>query len=431
LTISEQDALAAAQAMKIEAPFEAGQPAIVVGRTDAAPPTDGTLAGWDLETEGVRLRTDQSSRGGQFALKTDGTNLFFAARILDPTPMVNNGESWLMPFMTGDCVDLMLAVNPKANPGRHSAAPGDLRLLFTKLRGEAMAVLYRQSVPGTTKPVQMMLTYIDDVRKLPEATPVIRRQADGYTLTAVIPLASLGLGTLPRELRGDVGIIYGDATGRNRDQRLYHFNKHTDMVSDLTTEAKLNPDKWGLIVTAAPGNLIRNAGFEAELGDTTLGNWRVSAAKNGATAQLTTKSVFAGGRSLLLKSAGGGDVQVIQRVPVEGGRRYNLRLAYRANGLGPKISGGRPGYVLFSGGISWLDGNGRVIRGEDAFRQQTDQPMWRQVLNDRAVWPVAAGEPYTAPANATHAEIRLQLTVNFDSQPEVFIDQVEFTPTRR
>jgi hypothetical protein len=57
--------------------------------------------------------------------------------------------------------------------------------------------------------------------------------------------------------------------------------------------------------------------------------------------------------------------------------------------------------------------------------------MWRQVVNDRPVWPVAAGEPYTAPANATHAEIRLQLTVNFDSQPEVFIDQVEFTPTRR
>ncbi len=460
LIITKQDAIAAAQALEMEATFEAGQPVILVERTDAAPPMDGTLTGWDLEAEGVRLRSDHSSRGGQFALKTDGMNLFFAARILDETPMVNNGESWLMPFMSGDCVDLMLAINPEADPGRRSAAPGDLRLLFTELRGEPMAVLYRQSVPGTTNPVQMMATYIDEVRRLPEATPVIRRQADGYTLTARIPLASLGLTTLPQELRGDVGIIYGDASGRNRDQRLYYNNKNTEIVSDLTTEARLHVDRWGLIGTTEPGNLIRNAGFEAELGDTNLGNWRVINARNGASARLTTKSVFAGGRSLLLAQEtpitlpenaadytrqtqgqfisklndgkGGGSVQVGQRVSVEGGRRYNLRLAYRAHGLIPEMGGsGRAGYVFFTGSISWLDGNGREIRREEAFRHSSDQPRWRQIFNDRSVWPVAAGQPYTAPANATQAEIRLNLTVNFDSQPEVFIDQVEFFPVRR
>jgi hypothetical protein len=183
-------------------------------------------------------------------------------------------------------------------------------------------------------------------------------------------------------------------------------------------------------------------------------------ARNGASARLTTKSVFAGGRSLLLAQEtpitlpenaadytrqtqgqfisklndgkGGGSVQVGQRVSVEGGRRYNLRLAYRAHGLIPEMGGsGRAGYVFFTGSISWLDGNGREIRREEAFRHSSDQPRWRQIFNDRSVWPVAAGQPYTAPANATQAEIRLNLTVNFDSQPEVYIDQVEFTPIRQ
>jgi len=245
LTITAADVRAAEQALqRQQARPEVEKPVLLVKRIDTAPPLDGTLAGRDLESEGVALKTDRAGRGGRFALKTDGTHLYLAAQIQDETPMVNNGESWQTPFITGDCVDLMLAVNPEADPDRRKAAPGDLRLLFTELRGEAMAVLYRQSVPGATNPVQMLATYIDDVRRLPEATPVIRRQADGYTLTARIPLASLGLTTLPQELRGDVGVVYGNATGRDRDQRLYYYNQDTGMISDLTTEARLSPNKW-------------------------------------------------------------------------------------------------------------------------------------------------------------------------------------------
>ena len=447
LTITAADARAAAEAKRIETEASLEAPGILVGRTDTAPPMDGTLADWDIESEGVVLKTDRTGRGGRFALKTDGTNLFIAARIEDDTPMVNNGESWQTPFITGDCVDLMLATNPDADPGRRSAAPGDLRLLFTELRGEPMAVLYRQSVPGTTNPVQMLATYIDDVRRLPEATPVIRRHADGYTLTASVPLASLGLKTLPRELRGDVGIIYGNATGRDRDQRLYYYNQDTGMISDLTTEARVSPDKWGRIVFAAPGDLIKNGGFEAELGDMPLGNWHVESASNGASAQLTTRSAFAGRQSLLLTSPGPGRVAVIQRVPVDGGRSYDLRYAYRASGLVPEIRSGAP-YAFFSVEVTFLDGNNRHIRNPDwatqasqsrSVRAAIDRPMWMQVHNRRraeSMAPFAEGMAtdavFTAPENAAYAEISLALLIHdIEKQSEVFIDQVELTPIRQ
>jgi hypothetical protein len=99
--------------------------------------------------------------------------------------------------------------------------------------------------------------------------------------------------------------------------------------------------------------------------------------------------------------------------------------------LVPEIKSERHGYAIFWVFISWIDSNGRHILRERALRAEHDQPMWKQVLNDRANWPIASGEPFVAPSNAVQAEIQLQLSVTIDSQPEAFIDQVEFTPIRR
>ncbi len=456
LVITPVDVAAAERAQPTGRTTETEKPVVLVAYA-AHPPARGD---WDVERDGVQLATTRrSGRGGRIALKTDGEYLYLAARIQDETPMVNNGDNWQTPFMSGDGVDLMLATDPQADPNRRTAVAGDLRLLFTELRGQPMAVLYRPVVPGAKNPVQMLAATIDEIRRLPDdCAPVIAREEGTYTLTARVPLAVLGLESLPRELRGDVGVIYGDASGRDRDQRLYYYNPATAMISDLTTEASLSPNGWGQVLFAMPGNRVENAGFEEgskKSADGAIDGWEVCVARNGAVARLIDTPVFAGHRALqmeqelpvrlpddpaLLKDAGryykalndgqgGGFMLLDQRVSVEGGGKYNLSFTYRAENLVREKRGGPPGYAAFQVLIFWGNEKGG-LGAVSAFRTDRDQPTWRRLDNPRGGYVPLEGLPYTAPADATHAQIRLQLVVNADATPTIQVDQVEFAPAR-
>ncbi|MBN1558187.1 MAG: hypothetical protein JW951_08580, partial [Lentisphaerae bacterium] len=296
---------------------------------------------------------------------------------------------------------------------------------------------------------------IDDVQRLPRAKPRVRRDREGYFLTAAVPLADLGLAGVPRALRGDAGVIYGDATGRDRDQRLYYYNRTTTHISDLTTEATLEPHQWGPVVFGLPGNLTRNAGFEDALreDDANRNNWAVTRRVNGAAAECVTSPVFAGRRALRLEQRrpvtlpaagdgsdsaaeyyarlndgqGGGFVLVGQTVPVNGGRDYNLGFAYRATGLVPERRDGPPGYAAFAVWLFWRHADGSWSHTW-AFSANVDQPDWRRVVNPRVRQAEIEGLPYTAPAEATHVQIRLQLTTRTAARPRVVVDQVEFAP---
>ena len=73
----------------------------------------------------------------------------------------------------------------------------------------------------------------------------------GYVLEAVIPLKELGVAEWPglwpgRQMRGDLGIIASDSTGR-RIARLYRYNQDTQVINDVPTEAVLVPKNWGLL----------------------------------------------------------------------------------------------------------------------------------------------------------------------------------------
>lgn len=441
------------------------QPAILVEyvRSQKSPAIDGKLDDWDLGKDGVRLTTTRKpGRGGSFALKTDGTHLYLAARVHDETPVVNNGTNWQTPFLSGDCVDLMLATNPKADPKRRCATEGDLRLLFTELRGEPLAVLYRPVVPGAKAPVQMLATTIDEVRRLKDCSLKIRREKNAYTLEASVPLSSLGTTEFPGKLRGDVGIIYGDATGRNRDQRLYYYNRSTGMISDLTTEASLTPNRWGRIVWGAATNLLNDASFEGELRKLDKTNrrpthWTIGKSVNGAIGRITEKQAFTGRKSLLLEQTtpvisatdpaklnlkreefrkwqealndgkGGGFALVDQWIPVKGGAQYDLRFSYRASDLTRELRSGRPGYAAFCVWLFWANEN-RGIGHVWVYRCDVNNGQWQEVFNPPRRGQPLAGTPYTAPADATHACLRFQLAVNYPTQPKVFIDQVEFAP---
>ncbi len=128
---------------------------------------------------------------------------------------------------------------------------------------------------------------------------------------------------------------------------------------------------------------------------------------------------------------GGGFVLVDQRVPVEAGQAYDLRFAWRSEGLVRELRGGRPGYAMFSVWIFWGSDKGGGSGHVWAYRGEVNHDRWQIEHNPRSGYTQILGLPYTAPAETTYAQIRLQLVVNTDARPRVFVDQIEFSPSRK
>lgn len=114
-------------------------------------------------------------------------------------------------------------------------------------------------------------------------------------------------------------------------------------------------------------------------------------------------------------------------MPVSGGQQYDLSFAHRSEGMVREQRHGRPGYAAFSVWIFWVNDKGGVGHVW-AYRRDAEQDTWQRESNPRARHTQVLGLPYTAPEDATHAQIRLQLVVNAAAEPRVYVDQVEFAP---
>lgn len=174
-----------------------------------------------------------------------------------PPVFENRGLSPLELFKTGDVVDVMLQTAPTATAGgdgRTEAGTGDIRLCFSMFQGKPVCVLYdfrssspvpgRQRVPFSSP---WRTVWCDSAGLLPEARVEVTRSGDRFVLEAAVPLEAIGLD--PERLgeaRGDVGRVMGDQTGTAATSREYWANKHTAIMSDLPSEAGLQPNLWGL-----------------------------------------------------------------------------------------------------------------------------------------------------------------------------------------
>ncbi len=183
--------------------------------------------------------------GWRAALARHGRDLVVAWQVADASPWQNGEQRFTHAFIGGDAVDLKLDV-----PGR-----GPVRLLVAPLDGKATAI-YSQAkaeIPRnrTTYVVAnnpANATTLDVVEVLKSARIDTKVGFNSYTVLLRVPLADLGLDprTVPEQgLRGVVGVIYSDPSGRNRAARLYWHDKQTGMVSDVPSEARLNPKRWG------------------------------------------------------------------------------------------------------------------------------------------------------------------------------------------
>jgi hypothetical protein len=188
-------------------------------------------------------------------MRIGGDRLYVAFKTGDPKALDNAGTSLPNLFKTGGGLDLMLATNPNANSQGKSARAGDLRLLVSLVKGNPVAVLYRQVAPGGPKNSVLFESPLrslrfDDVEEVTRSLQFVRGGQSSANPTTEgnfefsIPLELLGLKLQPGEsLRGDVGLLRGD--GLQTTQRVYWSNKATGLVSDVPSEAELTPQLWG------------------------------------------------------------------------------------------------------------------------------------------------------------------------------------------
>jgi hypothetical protein len=466
--LNDNGVKAAAVVRAAPKPVVVPKPVLAVTWLNAPPVIDGNLSDWNLRS-GVSL-DGGNGKTADIALGRDALNLYLAYSVHEPNaPMRNGGSDWRSLFISGDCVDLMLQTDPKADPHGRTAVPGDERLLLSTFQDRPIAVLYRPSVPGTTSPVGLAAARIDQIIRLDTAKVAIKQDPSRkiYTVEASVALKDLGLD--PRftgDLRGDVGVVFADETGKSRSLRLYYYNHRTEIIDDLATEATLQPNNWGQVAMPLGANLIRNGSFEDPLVNSAQDmdkGWYIKLASGGNDAEMSTEAPYVGHQSLLLKAStpanfpadaynnpdysafiksanggkGPGEIDVRQRVKVIPGHQYSMRLHFRSEGYpggGERKAVGHPrGYVAFISRIEWVcpppspnRGKQTLVAGPfDTGSINRPIPDWT-IVYDTHPQPPGPPAPYIAPDGAAAADIVLYMRNATDSLPKFFVDNVEF-----
>ena len=368
-------------------------------QTRRPPKTPIRFDGAPVELDGGGGRTARIS-----LLQPYGSGvLHIEADVEDSSPMLQTGTDPRTLFITGDCVDVMLACNPGARQGRRKPGPGDKRLLLSEIGGKGVAVLFEPVVsPRPERTERLMACEIDRISVLEDAKVEIARRDGGYRLVAEVPLSSIGLEASDRRsIHGDVGVIFSGAAG-GRELRLYHYNKDTAMTSDLTTEATLQPHEWGLMLRNVGKNLIDDPSFGA------------------------------GECPFLVETTN--HVSIGRTIPLPSGtvsRNAHLRMLMRSEGLVPedRKADGKPGAWI----AVWAfvkDAAGRNISQSVVYRRETDAWDWtpcvRHARHDILDDFDAIGFPL--PEGAAKVRLDFKLTTRGQSVPaRAWVDGVQFS----
>ena len=227
---------------------------------------DGKLDNWSKATwMPIDQRHVQVGNWGRRTTNTEasllvaGDRLFGAVKADDPELLSNSGEVLQNIFKTGGAIDLMIGTDPAAPDDRKAPASGDRRLIITRANGKTLAVLYEQvrgsdggaavefASPLRTVRFAMVKDISADVRLLDATVKDTVKDKDGVSSGVFefsVPLSLLGLPNPPiGKFRGDIGVLRGNAMVTV--QRSYWSNKASGLVSDLPSEAELQPSLWG------------------------------------------------------------------------------------------------------------------------------------------------------------------------------------------
>ncbi len=244
--------------VRIEAERQAkqGRGTLRVALRPTSPKVDGDLTDWrdaewvDIDRRGARayFNADTKPYNVTGALAVADGRLYAAWRTGDKNLLENSGEVPSALFKSGGCLDLMIGVNPEADPKRTQPGPGDIRLLITRVAGKTRALLFHPVTPDKAQPVPFSspsrtITF-DRVDDVSDQVQLAFSAHGDYEIA--FPLAALGLQPKPGLiLRGDMGILRG--SGGSTIQRVYWSNKATAIVADVPSEAELRPQLWGRV----------------------------------------------------------------------------------------------------------------------------------------------------------------------------------------
>lgn len=458
LTVADVAAATDARTHVTVAPPQVAKLVPRVAWAAAQPKIDGDLADWNM-AGGVDIQ-GKGSRSAKIALARDESTLYMAYSVKG-AKLVNKGSNWQTLFITGDCVDLMLATDQSAKT-HYSLASGDERLLISVYNGKPVAVLYQPIAPGAASPVMLANARIERIIQLPSARIATHVDGASYTIEAAVPLADLGIDpsqeAAGKGWHGDVGVIYADETGTNRAQRVYYYNKNTTVTADMTTEATLQPGEWGPMEVALGPNVLKNGGFEEPFAAAADKGWFVSTTRNGGQASIADSPVFSGGHSLRLTvtapvkvdaasynlpdygkfldamngGKGGAYVEFIQNVPVRAGASYRFRFHVRtANMATERKDAGTPrGYIATSAVINWIGATDGRQSWTPSFDTKENINDWRASLDER-IDTIGVARPYVAPAGTTSATVVIRLVDNFEGRlPDVNYDDIELVEAK-
>jgi len=183
---------------------------------------------------------------GTARLMYDDRYLYLACDVQDDSPWKNAGSDLTTLFKTGDAIDLWLG--PSA--GRRAPDPKDVRVLLAPHGGRTIAVAYRPKVLGDRKPVPFRSpsgeVWMDRVEVLGKVQVAVKTAPGGYQLKAAIPRALVGLEGGVERFGLDLSINFSDPAGQRNVARM-HWGRHgAAVVYDLPSEARLEPETWGV-----------------------------------------------------------------------------------------------------------------------------------------------------------------------------------------
>lgn len=213
---------------------------------------DGKLNDWSSQTAWAPLDAAVS-----VAVSYQGDDLYLAYKTGDPKAIDNDGANYQFMFKTGGGFDLQWRPDP-GEAGNRRLLGMDRRLLISKRKGKISAAMFFPVADESNAPADSVLyeSPIGKVHfaKVEDVSSMIKVAGDGTgNFEIAIPGSILEVKPRPRmELLADVGMIRGNGT--QNLQRLYWHNRDTALVSDIPSEARLQPANWGRIQFVADAN---------------------------------------------------------------------------------------------------------------------------------------------------------------------------------
>ena len=240
LTIST-NSVASLPETRMEPSRQQGRQELQVAVRAAGLTVDGQLSDWE---KSAWAPIDETTSG---AVSLSQDTLFAAWKTNDPKLLANGGGATNILFKSGGALDLMIGANRITNADRQEPVEGDVRLLITQVKGKPRATLYRAVVPNTPEAQKVLFespvgkVLFDEVR---DVSSEIKLAQNGGNYEISVPLSLLGMKAETNvDTLGDIGVLRGN--GSQTIRRQYWNNLNTAIVSDVPSEARLQPRNWG------------------------------------------------------------------------------------------------------------------------------------------------------------------------------------------